>query len=293
MSENFSIVIPTYRRGGLLLATLASYLRTDARRVIVVDDASGREHESFLELAESDPRVTLIRQQRRGGLPRARNRGVLESDTDWIVFGEDDVWFPNGYAATLIQHARRAGASIASGRVPLVHPRYLTAPVTDLDRAIRSAASREPSRGRIMGARWPTETLSTVDMVTPLLSACAAVRRSVFESVRFDSSFTGNSFREETDFFLTCAERGLRTIHCPHAVCGHMKETARSTPGGVWSMSKAAYAASMLANNWRFIRRHATSLGSVRRAAGRSASPIAMQGTFVLELLSGWRPRRA
>jgi 16S rRNA (cytidine1402-2'-O)-methyltransferase len=35
--------------------------------------------------------------------------------SEWIVFGEDDVWFTDDYPDVLLDHARRAGALVASG----------------------------------------------------------------------------------------------------------------------------------------------------------------------------------
>ncbi len=130
-------------------------------------------------------------------------------------------------------------------------------------------------------------------MLTPLLAATGAVHRSVFERVRFDPGYGGNAFREETDFFFSCAEAGIRSIHCPHASCGHMKVHSRSTPGGSWTMGRPRYAAQMVRNNWRLLRKHEALIRRARTAAGRPSGPLRMQGEFLLSMLLQPRPARA
>jgi glycosyltransferase involved in cell wall biosynthesis len=293
VSASFSIVIPTYRRAALLERTLPSYLSTEATEIVVVDDASGGPNGLVLaRLASLDPRIALVTLDRHVGLPSARNEGVARARGEWVVFGEDDVWFPRTYPATLIAHAVEAGASIAGGRVLLVHPSGLDRPVEALEATIRDAVVTGHPPDRFLRAPWPVRQLPNGDVRTPLLAATSAVHRSVFERVRFDPAFRGNAFREETDFFLSCGEAGIASIHCPHAWCGHLKAHTRATRGGSWTMSRPRYALQMAANNWRLVRKHRDLLEEVRRGAGRPAGPIIMQGEFLLSMLQRLRPAR-
>lgn len=295
MAEPFSIVIPTYRRGSFLARVLPSYLATGAAEVLVVDDASGPPHHRDLARAgETDPRVQLVTLPRHVGLPAARNEGARLARSEWVVYGEDDVWFTPEYPRTLIEHALRAGALAAAGTIALVPPAALSRPASEVNRAVRSrdpSADRRPDR--FLGVPWPVEWLPSGDVVTPLLVAVAAVHRSVFDRVRFDPEYGGNAFREETDFFLSCAGAGIRTLHCPHVACGHMKATTRAAPGGAWSMGPARYALQMLANNRRFVRKHAEALMAARRSAGRAGGPVRIQAEFALTMLRRIRPARA
>jgi len=293
VSASFSIVIPTYRRAALLERTLPSYLATEAIQIVVVDDASGSPHGPVLaRLAALDPRIALVTLDRHAGLPGARNEGVARARGEWVVFGEDDVWFPRRYPTTLIAHAVEAGARIAGGRVLLVHPSGLDRPVEALESTIRDALVTGHPPDRFLRAAWPVRRLPNGDVRTPLLAATSAVHRSVFERVLFDPAFRGNAFREETDFFLSCAEAGIASIHCPHAGCGHLKEHTRATPGGSWTMGRPRYALQMAANNWRLVRKHRHLLEEVRRGAGRPAGSFIMQGEFLLSMLQRLRPAR-
>jgi len=277
----------------MLRRVLPSYLAVRADEILVVDDGSGPPHDAILaELEAAAPPVRVVRLPRHVGLPAARNAGVDATEGEWIVFGEDDVWFLPDYPSTLIEHAELAGARAAAGVVPLVHPALLDGPRERLEAAIRAGSTPHRPHDAFLGASWPVELLGTGDVVTPLLTATAAVHRSVFQEVRYDPGYRGNALREETDFFLSCSERGIRTIHCPHASAGHLKEHARAAPGGSWAMGPSRYAWQMAANNWRLLRKHNTTIGAARRAAGRSASPVVIQAGFLLGMLGRIRPRR-
>jgi glycosyltransferase involved in cell wall biosynthesis len=292
MAPTFSIVIPTYRRGSMLARVLPSYLDTGALEVVVVDDGSGEQDRPILALIGAQPGVRLVG-QRHLGLPRARNTGVAESKGEWVVFGEDDAWFTPEYPRMLIDHAIDARALIASGSAPLVDQHMLSRPRGELEELIRSKAMTDRPADQFLGLPWPVDPLESGDVMTPLLTAGAAIHRSVFDSIQFDPAFGGNAFREESDFFFSCLEAGIRMIRCPHAKCGHMKSHSRAVRGGAWDMSRAGYAFQMARNNWRLLRKHEALLRSVRTQAGRHGGALTMQFEFLFSLLRRSRPVRA
>jgi glycosyltransferase involved in cell wall biosynthesis len=293
MAPTFSIVIPTYRRSEILRHVLPSYLATGAQEVLVVDDGSGPPHDRTLRDVTAVEGVRLIPLGGHKGTPAAKNEGARQAQGEWVVYGEDDVWFTPEYPSTLIEHARGANALLAAGLAPLVDPSLLQGPRDVLELTIRSKPMLDSPEEPLLGIRWGTDRLPSGDLVTPYLTARAAVHRSVFDRVGYDGRYQGNAFREETDFFFSCFEAGIRTIHCPHVACGHMKAHARSVPGGAWSMGRTRYTAQMLSNNWRFIRKHETFLRASRAKAGRPGGPLRMQIEFAASMLGRLRPRSA
>jgi glycosyltransferase involved in cell wall biosynthesis len=293
MPPTFTIVIPTYQRSEMLRQVLPSYLATDPLEIVVVDDGSGEHHREVLGAATNADGVRLIALPGHMGTPAARNEGARQASGEWVVFGEDDVWFTPEYPSTLIQHAERADALLAAGRTRLVDPALLDAVPEDLERAIRSRWGVDDLQEPVLGTKWAAQALPSGDTVTPHMTARAAVHRSVFDRVQYDRRYRGNAFREETDFFFSCFEAGIRTIHCPHTACGHMKANARSVPGGAWSMSRPRYVAQMLSNNWSFIEKHEAILREGRARAGRRGGKLRMQLEFTLLMLSRIRPRSA
>ncbi len=96
MTVELSVVIPTRNRWPFLRRALASALaqRDVALEVLVVDDGSTDDSAERAE-ALSDPRVTVLRQSRRG-VATARNLGIEQARGAWVaLLDDDDLWAPD------------------------------------------------------------------------------------------------------------------------------------------------------------------------------------------------------
>ena len=85
----FSIIIPTYNRAGIVRESIESVLAQShaAREVIVVDD--GSTDDTSAVLAQYGSRIRVIRQVHMGPAG-ARNTGIRAANSDWISFLDDD-----------------------------------------------------------------------------------------------------------------------------------------------------------------------------------------------------------
>lgn len=92
-----SVIIPSYNRERLLEETLLSVLPVlpSNWEVIVVDDGSTDGTTSLLrQLQDGFPQLRFFEQEN-SGPGAARNRGIREANSDWIVFlDSDDLWLP-------------------------------------------------------------------------------------------------------------------------------------------------------------------------------------------------------
>ena len=96
MSPQVSVVIPVFNRPLAVCRAIASVFAQTFQdvEVIVVDDASTDATASIVEAME-DPRITLIRHQRRRGGSAARNSGIRASRAPYVAFlDSDDEWLP-------------------------------------------------------------------------------------------------------------------------------------------------------------------------------------------------------
>jgi glycosyltransferase involved in cell wall biosynthesis len=99
MPFSYSVVIPAYNRATLIGTCLEPLLGPGARGldVVVVDDGStdGTADVVRALAARSEGAGIRLVQQANGGAGAARNRGVQEARSDWIVFYDsDDIWMP-------------------------------------------------------------------------------------------------------------------------------------------------------------------------------------------------------
>jgi GT2 family glycosyltransferase len=241
MPDRIAIVLPTFNRAGALERNLDSLLSIDGvSEILIVDDGSVDRTPAALR-AISDPRVRVIRHERNRGQAAARNTGAFASQSDWVMFGEDDCRFPHDYALKLLDGAKRLDADIVSS--PFVH---LDVPESEV-----GAAAAELPREAHPAVEQMTNAFPLAPAETPFLPARALVRRSVFDRVRFDEGYRGNAFREETDFFVSAARHGFRCYLIPDTFNYQLEHW---TGGARLPRLRNEYWS--LRNNWRFLKRH-------------------------------------
>ncbi len=135
-----SVVLPTRNRRRLLEVTLGSALAQEDLEfeVIVIDDGSTDDTREYLAGLD-DPRLTVLSNERRDGVSRARNRGIELARGKWIAFlDDDDRWLP-GRLRTTIDIAEEAGADFVVGAVAVIDPSGRTLETTSPPPAERLA----------------------------------------------------------------------------------------------------------------------------------------------------------
>lgn len=242
------VIVPTHNRADVVESKVRWLLSLpDVARVIVVAD--GCTDDTTTRVPPIDPkRVVVIETAVARGPSAARNLGIRAAETEWVALLDDDDRHPDDYLAVLADTALVSGADIVGA--PWLSAGY----ESDLDQEVtrRRALSEEPTLENVSGfprAAW-TET--------PWLSACVMVRRGVFDTIQFDERYSGNYWREETDFFVSASRAGYRVVLTGKTFSwGGPRGT-----GGIKRQSAIRYEASAIRNNWRFLRKHGTWLRS-------------------------------
>lgn len=239
-----SLIVPTYQRLDALMDTLPSLLAVEGvDELLFVDDGSSDGTAQFLA-GVTDPRVRIVVQPRRSGLPAARNRGLVESTSEWIVFGEDDVRLPRDFVTTLLEDAIAHEAHIVGAPFLLV---------LDGEHALPAAVAAARARAVESIVLDQLETFPARVLRTPFLAARTLIHRSVVDAgVRFDETYGGNAYREETTFFCDAVRRGFVAILTPRTVSYQVG----AWQGGVHTTRYLVYELWAIRNNWRFLARH-------------------------------------
>ena len=101
--------------------------------IVVVDDGSiDGTSEGLAALAEGDPRVRPLRNDRSQGLAAARNAGLGAARAPWVAFlDDDDLWSPDKLRRQLDAASREASFWAVSAAV-LVDDRLVAKAVTDI-----------------------------------------------------------------------------------------------------------------------------------------------------------------
>ncbi|MFN2603834.1 MAG: glycosyltransferase family 2 protein [Gemmatimonadaceae bacterium] len=284
MAAAVTVLIPTYNRIRALEAVWPSYFsQPDVERVIVIDDGStDGTSERVAELARTAPiPVDVVRHEVQRGQPEARRTGIAATTTEWVLFGEDDVWLADDYCSTLLREVGELDASVIAGRLvtALVPGEFSRQLLIDPPSSIRDAS--EVFDMASMDADFSARTRAPIP--APFVHSIALIRRDLFDAVSFDTWYEGNSWREETDFYLAANSLGARAFFSPDTVCFHLRGPICAAGGQrinrlvfeylVWRNTRH-----LLSKHWDYLRRSYGLKGSrfmwmlkyyVRRQAGQ------------------------
>jgi glycosyltransferase involved in cell wall biosynthesis len=258
----------------------------------VIDDGStDGTSERIKERARSERiPVDVIRHETQRGQPEARRTGIKAASTEWVLFGEDDVWLSDDYCSTLMSNAMELGASVVAGRLvtALVPGEFSRELLLDPPTPIR--ADGEVFDLSIMDADFSARTARPIP--APFVHSIALIRRDLFDSVSFDTWYQGNSWREETDFYLAANALGAHAFFTPETVCFHLRGPICASGGQRINRLVFEYLAwrntrHMMGKHWNYLHEHYGLRGPVllwmlryyfRRQMGQIRR-IARQGT--------------
>lgn len=200
---SLAIVIPSRRPSSSLIKCLGSISQQwpehIAGEIIVVDDGSGQDYS--LEIGNWFPHVKLNQLSVQSGAGTARNLGVQNSNSEWIVFLDDDCTVPWNWTISIIDYIRQ-------------NPHIAMTGATVLSKNPRNWVS-QTVEDFILKSKF------TADGDIRVITACAIVNRSAFLHVGgFDPRFTGAG-GEDWDLSQRMSRVGLKlgiteSVQCYH-----------------------------------------------------------------------------
>lgn len=245
-----SVVIPTKDRLPYLRKAVPMFLSHDEVKevVVVVDGCSDGTLEYIQAASESDPRIRYTDNVVNKGLPYSRNRGLELAQCEYSFTGEDDLELTENFFATLLAHLEETGADIISARNVFRGERESpAAAIARTDRISGPAVNRRMLMVSV-------EIKTPGDQEQSLLPAPMLGRTDVFRKVRYDDSYRGNAWREESDFQLSAREAGYKLVYCPHTISFNVEiENDRGGVHATWGFKRLGW---QIRNNWRFVQKH-------------------------------------
>ncbi len=187
------VIIPCYNHGAFVGDAVAScHAQRDADvRIIIINDGSD---DGFTPAAcdvLAGERVRVIHQDNRG-LPAARNRGLRESESEFVVFLDADDWLEPTFISRL--HGELAAARAGPEGDHVSHA-YCQERLVELGTGIWRVPPWDP----------------LLLMITNLHPVTTLVRRECLEAVGgFDETMRGGY--EDWDLWLKFAQRGWRGV---------------------------------------------------------------------------------
>jgi GT2 family glycosyltransferase len=117
---SLTIVLPTYRREGVLLQTLQHLfaLKPPASEIIVVDQTEQHSNQvsHTLDLWQASGQMRWLR-LKDASIPAAMNRGLLAASHPIVLFIDDDIVPHSGLVEAHLSAMKKTGAALVAGRV--------------------------------------------------------------------------------------------------------------------------------------------------------------------------------
>lgn len=194
-----SVVIPLYNKAHTIVHTLSTVLHQTYQNfeIVIVDDGSTDDGVQLLNDNFSDSRIRII-SQANAGVSAARNRGIEETEGDWIAFLDaDDEWIPTylEYVSRAIQSNNEAQI-ILSGRYSqniLTNQRSTNIPSRYKDRVVPIDFFENPH-------------------VFMHISATVVKRECLFPCEQWNRFIDGQRYNEDFTFLFRVV------MHCQHVI---------------------------------------------------------------------------
>jgi dolichol-phosphate mannosyltransferase len=207
-SDLVSIILATYNESENIREMIAAILVQvpEPVEVIVVDDDSP--DQTWRIASElNDPRIKVIRRVNTRGLASAINRGIIESQGDFIGWMDADLCHPPSLLPTMLEKLGECDVVIGSRYVP------------------GGRDDRDP--GRVLTSRFINRMANLVlgHGIRDYDSGFILMHRTVLNSVSLTPSGYGAYFIE---FIYACCRKGLRVAEIPYTFTERTRGVSKS-----------------------------------------------------------------
>lgn len=276
-----TVVIPTYNRAHLLHKTIPTYLQEGVSKIIVVDDASTDNTEEVVKKLMGElPTIQYYRQKINSKQTVAKNTGIDHTDTEWIYFGDDDSILMPGSIKALLDTCIKHKADICGAKALYMQTeedeKSSESFVKKMD--IPLPASNKIADLDTLEGNFIYSFENAVEL--PYVHASALVKSEIAKKLKFDPEYTGNCYREETDFFLRANLAGAKIMYNSKAVQVNLPR--KKATGGAHSSNKLKWYYYTFVNNHRFLKKN---WKAVRKKYKNTSPAIIVETKFIARML--------
>lgn len=219
-ASDVSVVIPTYRRGDILLHALDLLGRLDPPpgEILAVDQTERHSPEvaDALRRLESSGRFRIIRVAP-PSIPRAMNAGLREAKGAVVLYVDDDVEPASDLVAA---HAACYAGGCAAVCGQVLQPGEVPDPAAN--QGPRGTGFRADLDFRFCGTR-------AAELASVISCNLSVDRETALSIGGFDEQFIGSAYRYETDFARRLVAAGHRIRFAPEASLRHLRLSTGGT----------------------------------------------------------------
>jgi GT2 family glycosyltransferase len=236
-NTEISAVVVNFNSAGSVLRAIESLAAQGLppEAILVVDDHS--QDGSPQQIRKAFPAVRLVELERNMGLSYARNQGLNQTASEFVLFVDDDIYMADNALQGLLQAQRETGATVVVPRI-VIHPE---------DRLIQCDGARIHMTGtlRLRHADQPIEACPAEQSLLPaFIGACLLVHRpSLTAADGFDEDYF--FYFEDLELSYRLSALGHKIVCAAQALAYH--DRGQGTPklsyrgSGVYPKRRAYY----------------------------------------------------
>ncbi|MFO3905290.1 glycosyltransferase [Enterobacter hormaechei] len=257
IERSVSVIIPSYNRAHLLWEILPSYFQHEVLEVIVINDCSkDKTNEVLQEIKQKYPQLIILENEKNSKQMFSKNRGLDIAKGKYIFFGDDDSYLLPDTIKQMLETKRKTGADIVGARII-----YMDRNEHEFNQCIE----RHKTEGRFISKLSTLEFNFTAALSQPVecfyAQALILAEKNSIGDVRFDTRYTGNCYREETDFMLTLFLMGKKFVYDSQALLINLPP--QKATGGARTSNKFKYHVESVVNNHRFLKKFNNEINKV------------------------------
>ncbi len=247
--KNVSVIIPSYNRAHLLWEILPSYFQHEVLEVIVINDCSSDNTSDILrEIKDKYPELIILENDKNRKQMFSKNKGLDVAKGKYVFFGDDDSYLLPDTIKQMLVTKKNTAADIVGARIL-----YMNKDEQEFCQCIE----RHTREGKFISNLKNLEFCYTAALSDPVecfyAQALILVEKDAVADTRFDLRYTGNCYREETDFMLSLYLNGKKFVYDSQALLINLPP--QKATGGARTANKFRYHFESVVNNYRFLKK--------------------------------------
>lgn len=257
MNVEVSIIIPTYNRPNTIRDVIMSYVNQEyLNEIIIIDDCSEKSYDEFNKFMnkickEKNICYKYIKNDKKLGAAGARNKGLEVCNSEYILWGEDDLYLSENY--TKVLGDKIDDKTILCGSIYYGFSNNIT--IDEIEMIKRNSLKDNDILFDFKTMECSYRKKEDKDVIIPFGHAIIMVPKNAYRNLRYFEEYKVNGYREETDIQILMLKNGYEIKYTSETECYHLSPDYIEK-GGQHSTNKFIWEIFAVYNNCIFLNRH-------------------------------------
>ncbi|TDP82301.1 GT2 family glycosyltransferase [Halanaerobium saccharolyticum] len=257
MRKTVAVIIPTFNRPNTLKKVIDSYINQKyINELIIIDDGSYKKYDevnNYIRSKLKDKEINYIykKNNKNMGAGFCRNEGLRIAKSNFILWGEDDLFLGHDYISVLLSKIDKKTAICGS----IYYGLDVDMNFTDEKKII---SQQKIKKNRVFNYKlfegyYRLDTKK--DIRIPFGHAIIMAPKTIYEKIEYYEGYMVNGYREESDAQIQMLKRGIKIIYTSDTSCYHLSGDVIEK-GGQHTSSFFKQEIFKIINNYIFLKRH-------------------------------------